>query len=136
MYHMSLDKANLILDRQISKKKSLLSQFWWCHEFCCLCLVLWREVLVVLSAICWCIWKIINELIFRQDSTPIKNMIYLIISLLQYWTRCKGKKVETISGYGSLKTWRWYLFKFWRPVPMLIGWCQNFSCIWDIQRWF
>ena len=51
--------------------------------------------LLVYSAICWTIWKYRNEIIFR-NSTPksARNLIFLIISLVEYWTGSVPKKVK------------------------------------------
>lgn len=43
--------------------------------------------LLVYSAICWTIWKYKNEISFRQAThKSAKNIILLIISLVEYWT--------------------------------------------------
>lgn len=55
--------------------------------------------LMVLSALCWTIWKHRNELCFQnvQPKTG-RNIIFLIISLLQYWLGSKKIKQQVREG--------------------------------------
>jgi hypothetical protein len=52
-----------------------------------------EAMLMVVSAICWCVWKTRNSVCFDNHTIPtIRNMIFLICSLLDYWTGTKKKK--------------------------------------------
>lgn len=55
-----------------------------------------QAFLMVFSAICWTIWKHKNELCFTNTQPKSgRNIIFLIISLLQYWLGNKKIKVQT-----------------------------------------
>jgi hypothetical protein len=83
-----------------------------------------KSFLVALNAVCLCIRKIRNRLIFKDGSVPtVRNMICLILSLLQYWSRCKGRSVEL-----SLRNWlsddlNMISIQVLAPIPLLT-WCS------------
>ena len=55
--------------------------------------------LMVLSALCWTIWKHRDELCFQNAHLKTgQNIIFLIISLLKYWLGAKKTKQQIREG--------------------------------------
>jgi Fe-S cluster biosynthesis and repair protein YggX len=51
-----------------------------------------KSFLVVISSVCWSIWKHRNTMVFdKMDASSVKNLILLIISMVHYWIgNCKA----------------------------------------------
>ena len=53
--------------------------------------------LIMLSALCWTIWKIRNELCFQQvPKKTFKTIVMLIISLISYWSGNVKRQVKDL----------------------------------------
>jgi hypothetical protein len=87
-----------------------------------------RSFLVISSATCWCLWKSKNEIIFRHATVPtIRNMICLVLSMVHYWSGCKGKKVEA-----GLRTWLpedLDMIPLQALAPVLVDWMMPYHVI-------
>jgi hypothetical protein len=47
-----------------------------------------QSFLIVLSVMCWSIWKHRNDIVFQSvGHTSVRNLICLIISIVNYWSR-------------------------------------------------
>jgi len=75
----------------LGKSQNFLHTWHSCTDIIHFCLSLPKEehtsFLLIYSALCWTIWKHRNDMCFNQS--PPKNarsIIFLIISLLEYWT--------------------------------------------------
>jgi hypothetical protein len=74
-----MGEANLVLDGFMPKLCSVLGDSCGCYTICHV--IIWyieKKILVAISAVCWFVWKVRNDCIFRNGTVPtIRNIVVL-----------------------------------------------------------